>query len=293
MDWKKAVNNIRQELWGYIDKNGLKSLIIGASGGVDSAVCCALAAPVCRAHHLPFIVRSLPTVSNRREENQRATLTGNLFGTDFKEVSIDRLQTEINAFLLLEEGNCQDAIEERIRAGNVSARARMIYLYNLAFRHKGLVLSTDNLTEFYLGFFTLHGDHNDYGMIQNLWKTEVYELARYLILMELNGDVAQLMEDCIKAVPTDGLGITNSDLDQIGTKTYEEADQILKIWLCFDENMFNDPTGKYMFPGRPEKYSDFEKLHKTLAQHPVILRYEKTHFKRDWPIIIERKKIFN
>lgn len=56
------------------------------------------------------------------------------------------------------------------------ARCRMMYLYDIASRHKGLVMSTDNQTEYQLGFWTIHGDVGDFDPIQDLWKTEVYEL---------------------------------------------------------------------------------------------------------------------
>lgn len=58
-----------------------------------------------------------------------------------------------------------------IADGNIQARLRMIYLYNLASIHKGLVMSTDNQTEYQLGFWTIHGDVGDFDPIQDLWKT--------------------------------------------------------------------------------------------------------------------------
>ncbi len=91
----------------------------------------------------------------------------------------------------------------------------------------GMVLSTDNYTELLLGFWTLHGDVGDYGMIQNLWKTEVYAMARYIVNNLDNKKAKNALQLCIDAVATDGLGITNNDLEQIQAKTYEEVDQIL------------------------------------------------------------------
>ena len=294
MNSKQVTTNIRRELKDYIQRHHLKSLVIGVSGGIDSTVCCALARPVCDELDIPLIGRSLPTNSNTEEEQIRADKTGKIFCTDYKEVNIRQLFRATDSFLAL-EGKACTVKGELIRRGNIKARARMIYLYNLAFIHGGMVLSTDNLTEYYLGFFTLHGDHNDYGPIQNLWKTEVYELAQYLVeeLEEAgNTEAAEIMRESIEAIPTDGLGITDSDLDQIGAKDYAEVDIILKTWLCFSKKEFEDPTGTYTFPGRPEVYGDFAVYPRKVANHPVVKRYERTHFKRLWPISIDRKKIF-
>ena len=103
----------------------------------------------------------------------------------------------------------------------------MIYLYDIAQEHNGLVLSTDNWTELMLGFWTLHGDCGDYGMIQNLWKTEVYEMASTFV-ENLEEKRSRALLDCIEAIPTDGLGISASDLDQIGAESYKEVDEILQ-----------------------------------------------------------------
>lgn len=123
----------------------------------------------------------------------------------------------------------------------------MIYLYNLASIHKGLVMSTDNQTEYQLGFWTIHGDVGDFDPIQGLWKTEVYELAKWLIgyyygcgiKKEVDADGARKICDMCEAIkksisltPTDGLGISNSDLDQIGAKSYYDVDRVLQTLTC-------------------------------------------------------------
>jgi len=82
MDYEKAVNNIRKELKTYIQENNLKSLILGVSGGIDSALCAVLAKPVCDELNIPLIGRSLPSSSNKSVENSRAALIGKYFCTN-------------------------------------------------------------------------------------------------------------------------------------------------------------------------------------------------------------------
>lgn len=155
----------------------------------------------------------------------------------------------------------------KLRKGNVKARMRMIYLYDLAQKHGGMVLSTDNYTEYLLGFWTLHGDVGDYGMIQTLWKTEIYALSQYIVDNELiTPESKKALQDCIDAVPTDGLGISSSDLDQLGVTTYNEVDRILKLHL-------EDPG-------------------KSDPENPVVKRHIKSTYKRENPYNLERDSIF-
>ena len=283
MNYEKVVKNIRSELKIYIKDNNIKSLVLGISGGIDSALCAVLAKPVCNELGIKLIGRSLPTISNKSEENKRAEQIGKLFCTDFEEISI---QSEFVALAYLvyenDDGHGHPHGDQRaIKNGNIKARIRMIYLYDIASRKKGMVLSTDNYTEYLLGFWTLHGDVGDYGMIQNLWKTEVYDMAWWF--MENDDDMtvnqAESLLKCIEADATDGLGITNSDLDQImpewegnSRDGYKEVDKILQKFIAPINHITDD-------------IKDWDKLEKT----PVIQRLLKTEFKRKNPYNIPRK----
>ena len=142
------------------------------------------------------------------------------------------------------EGLVEDPIKYKFRMGNIKARMRMIYLYNLAARTGGIVISNDNLTEFNLGFWTICGDVGDFAPIIGLWKTEVYQLAEYMVTYLDEYKSANLLS-CITANATDGLGISSTDLDQIlpdwrdrhqSTKGgYEEVDDIFKKY--FKQNL--------------------------------------------------------
>ena len=240
INYESAIKNIRSELKTYLVDSNLKSVVLGVSGGIDSTLCALLAQPVCHDLNIPLIGRSLPSSSNSEGENTRAMVIGDLFCDNFKEVNISR-QTDSLIHLVDEPYHNQDeswrlyAEERAIQNGNVKARVRMIYLYDLASINQGVVLSTDNWTEYLLGFWTLHGDVGDYGMVQSLWKTEVYEMSDWIVKNELTSDfVKEAVQEVINADATDGLGISKSDMDQImpGWKGssragYAEVDKIL------------------------------------------------------------------
>lgn len=267
-DPKKTIEHIRFHLDEYIKCYDLKSLVIGVSGGIDSALCCALVKPVCKDIGIPLIGRSIPIETNKEDEIIRADRVGKYFCTEFEE---DDLSLAFQWFVEFSNPHIYSESDEtkmKLRLGNIKARLRMIYLYDLAQKNNGMVLSTDNYTEYLLGFWTLHGDVGDYGMLQNLWKTEVYQLAQEIIDSELvGGNEMGALFDCIHGIPTDGLD-ERSDYEKIGAKSYDEIDQILQDYLNGTLDM-----GKVGF------------------DNPVIQRYKKTNFKRYNPLNLKREDI--
>ena len=238
IDYSKFIENSRKWLSQYIKDNHLQSIIIGVSGGIDSTVSCAIASPVCKELNIPLIGRSLPTTSNKIGETTTAFKVGEAFCNDFKEVPIENSFNFVFSDLALNEGRITP-----LQEGNIKARLRMIYLRHLASIHKGVVLDNDNFTEWNLGFWTVGGDSPmDINLgLHYLWKTEIYELAKYLVtnyaaqnkLKESN-----VIIESIKLIPTDGNGISNSDCDQFGLDNYEQVDDVLKTMYYpkLDEN---------------------------------------------------------
>ena len=232
IDYKKFAAKSSCYLARYIAENNLKSLVLGISGGIDSTIVAFLACVACRTAGVPLIGRSLPAHSNNPEEINAADLVGQAFCDDYKKVSIERMYARVADEMELTEGKMTP-----LQLGNVKARLRMIYLYNLASIHGGCVLDTDNRTEHELGFWTIHGDVGDLncGLIY-LWKTEVYELAKYLLneyeaLIVKNKNINLIinaLKQSIALIPTDGNGVSSSDCEQFGLDNYEQVDDVLK-----------------------------------------------------------------
>lgn len=271
MNYKNKIKTIRSELDRYLKENSINALIIGISGGIDSTLCAALAAPVCKENNIPLIGRSIPITTNTSAEIKRAQEVGKYFCDDFEEVRFDSTYYSI-------VGHCcgddltSDAKKLAVRLGNMKARLRMIYLYDLAQKHRGMVLSTDNYTEYNLGFWTLHGDVGDFGMIQNLWKTQVYEMTEYLLGEENNESAQKCLKDALEAVATDGLGITNSDLDQLLPEFKGTSREGYKI---IDKELIGFFKGEIPVDGRSV----------------VIRRHLLTKFKRNNPYNISLEDI--
>lgn len=265
--------NIRRELTEYIKYNKIQSLVLGVSGGIDSAVIAALVKPIALKQGIPLIGVSLPMEGNKEEEVARAEAIGKAFCSWLHTSHIDHISDALKTHMNLSP-------EDKIRFGNIKARLRMIYLYDIARASNGMVLSTDNWTELMLGFWTLHGDVGDYGCIQNLTKSEVYDLADAL-LYEVIEDPKKYepLDACRKAIPTDGLGITDSDYDQLGVKDYQEADEIIQAYLYLSDKQF---------PLTSTERARLDELKAT----KVIQRHLATEFKRNNPCNISRPDLF-
>ena len=277
MNYKKFVENSRKWLEDYITSNHLQSLVIGVSGGIDSTVSCAIASPVCKKLNIPLIGRSLPSESNASVENNAAKLVGEAFCNDFKIISISNAFKTVHQ--LCYEGECLNHSEvinniTNLQDGNIKARLRMIYLRNLASMHRGVVLDNDNFTEWNLGFWTVGGDSPmDINLgLHYLWKTEVYELAGYLLEKQNQSDKYQALLASIKLTPTDGNGVmSGGDCAQFGLDNYSQVDDVLKTMY------FNNL--KY----ETEKVNEYIRLIDSYNEQgvdSVMVKHQNSAFKR-------------
>ena len=276
-DYKLVFDNIVEDLRQYVIKNKLKSMVLGISGGIDSTVCAAICHEASKKTGVPLIGRSL-TIKNKMDEVDTSILVGKAFCNDFKERYINGMFVDIESDLrCFETKYYKEKLTYPIANGNIQARLRMIYLYHLAGITNGFVIDSDNKTENLLGFWTICGDVGDYKPIGNLWKTEVYELAKYLEeKYKYNSDMKVVaVTNSIGLTPTDGLGISSSDLEQIGANSYEEVDEILQGLLAsFDEQHSNIETVIKSFKDNYNGSIDKDVVDK------VCGRYRKSNFKR-------------
>jgi NAD+ synthetase len=176
LDYGKVFEVLVKETANYVKVNNLRAMVLGISGGIDSTVVAAICHEVSKQTGILLIGRSLP-IKNKSDEFATSVHVGEAFCNEFK---VYRLERSYRA-TLFDAGDVNmansyylDELEEMpsrtpIANGNLQARCRMMYLYDIASRYKGLVMSTDNQTEYQLGFWTIHGDVGDFDPIQDLW----------------------------------------------------------------------------------------------------------------------------
>ena len=210
----------------YLEQNGLKSIVLGISGGIDSTVVAVICNEINKRNpELKLIGVSLPSNTNEDSEINTAKLVGESFCNIFQ---IQSIQGMFSYFI---ENTADTPKQTPLANGNIKARLRMIYLYNIAGLNKGIVMSTGNLTETYTGFWTIHGDEGDLGPIETLYKHQVYELANWMIEnLDLSDGQKGAIKESMKLTPTDGNGVmAGGDLAQIAPgHTYDEVDKILE-----------------------------------------------------------------
>ena len=196
----------RAFLRAEFEASGRSSLVVGLSGGIDSAVASALAVDALGADRVRGVM--MPYVTSSPASLTDAQAVAVHLGMAVERVDITPLA---EAFLAAVPSS------ERVRRGNVMARCRMVVLYDHSARDDALVLGTGNRTEWLLGYTTMYGDNacalNPLGQ---LYKTEVRLLA---------SDFG-LPAAVLTKAPSADLWAGQADEDELGV-TYAEADRLL------------------------------------------------------------------
>jgi len=197
---------------GVVEGTGTNGVVIGISGGIDSATVAYVAAKALGKERVLGLI--MPYYENADVED--AKLVCESLGIDFKVVSIKPIVDEFERAV--------GGLDPRSR-GNVMARTRMVLLYAHANSMNRLVLGTSNRSEVLTGYFTKWGDGaSDYAPLINLYKTEVWRVAESL----------GVPERIIRKKPSAGLWEGQTDEDELGV-SYRLLDEIL--WRLVDLGM--------------------------------------------------------
>ena len=175
-DYDDVKNKIVKWLGDYVIEHNIKALVIGVSGGIDSAVVSTLAAST----GLPTYVLGMPIHQNPEQENL-SDIHLEWLQSNFSNVIVNKFDLtkvfETFKFTMRELGTDTHAL------ANSRSRIRMVTLYQVATSVGGIVVGTGNKVEDYgVGFYTKYGDGGvDIAPIADLYKTEVWELGRHFV----------------------------------------------------------------------------------------------------------------
>ena len=249
MQTQKVIDHIIEWLKDYAKKANAQGYIIGVSGGVDSGVVSTL----CAMTGLKTLLIEMP-IHQKEDQVSRAldhieNLKSRFPNVEAISVNLTSTFDELYKSFNVKDG---DFPNEKLALANTRARLRMLTLYYFGQLNGLLVCGTGNKVEdFGIGFYTKYGDGGvDVSPIADLYKTEVYELAKHL----------NLIESIQNAIPTDGLwDVDRTDEQQIGA-TYPELEKIQKEWGTKTEA---DYSGRDL-----EVYKIFSRMNKA-AQHKM------------------------
>ncbi|MBI4226029.1 NAD(+) synthase [Candidatus Roizmanbacteria bacterium] len=210
-------------LRSILKKSGFNKLIIGLSGGIDSTTSLYLARKVLPSKNI--FIAYLYYFQPKTTLIQKICSALKIPAQNQYFISIKKPVDEFKKLLSINNQPRQTWLAQltinNVRLGNIMARIRMIMLFDLAKKHSALVCGTENKSEHYLGYFTRFGDAaSDIEPIQHLYKTQVYQLAKYL----------KVPQEVIEAKPTAGLWSGQTDEGEFGF-SYQEADQVLYLYF--------------------------------------------------------------
>lgn len=204
------VSFLRDEI---VVRRGFSDVVVGVSGGVDSAVTLLLAARALGAPHVHAFL--LPYATSAPESLEHGRLVCDAAGVESRTIEITGA---VDAYV-----NAEEPEMSALRRGNLAARMRTLVLFDQSARLDALPLGTGNKSERLLGYFTWHADDAPpINPIGDLFKTQVIELARHL----------GVPEPILAKPPSADLVPGVHDADELGI-TYAEADPILH-WLLDD-----------------------------------------------------------
>ena len=208
----------------YVQKNGFKSIALGLSGGIDSALVAAIAADAIGAKNVYGV--SMPSKYSSEHSKTDAKDTADRIGLNFRTVEIEPM---VSAYL--ENLDLTGLAEE-----NLQARVRGMILMGLSNQEGHLVLATGNKSELSVGYSTIYGDAvGGFAPLMDVPKVDVWELAKWRNQSALsNGEVAPIPESSISKPPSAELRPGQQDSDSL--PDYEELDAILEMYVEQDQS---------------------------------------------------------
>jgi NAD+ synthase (glutamine-hydrolysing) len=226
-DLAQVYNALTTGVRDYVTKNGFKGVVLGLSGGIDSALTLAIAVDALGAHAvhavmMPFEYTSQLSLDAAAE--QAATL-----GVAYRSISIKSIYDQFVAALALEfEGLAEDVTEQ-----NLQARCRGVLLMAISNKKGYLVLTTGNKSEIAVGYSTLYGDMaGGFDVLKDVSKTLVYELSKYRNTL---GDSAESV--AVEAIPQRVIDrppsaeLAPGQVDQDNLPPYDILDRILELYI--------------------------------------------------------------
>jgi NAD+ synthase (glutamine-hydrolysing) len=217
----------------YVEKNGFHDVVVGVSGGIDSALTAALAVEALGSERVHCV--SMPSrFSSEHTRGDARKLAENL-GADFRELAIEPIVEAVTATL----AHSFDGLEPDLTEENIQARIRGVLLMALSNKHGWLVVATGNKSELAVGYATLYGDMaGGFALLKDVFKTDVFRLAAHL---NRRAGRELIPASTIERAPSAELRADQLDEDSL--PPYPALDRVLAEYVELDrsrEDLMND-----------------------------------------------------
>ncbi len=211
----------------YVRKNGFREIVVGVSGGIDSALVAALAVEALGAERVHCV--SMPSRYSSEGTRSDAERLADLLDSDFREIPIEPMvETYLAALAPHFTGREPDLTEE-----NLQARIRGTLLMALSNKFGWLLVATGNKSEMSVGYATLYGDMaGGFALLKDVFKTDVFRLARYL---NERAGRELIPASIIERAPSAEL--RSDQLDEDSLPPYPKLDRVLEAYVEEDRSL--------------------------------------------------------
>jgi NAD+ synthase (glutamine-hydrolysing) len=210
----------------YLDKNGFREIVLGLSGGIDSALTATLAVEALGPERV--IAVSMPSRYSSAETQADARELAENLGIRFLELPIEDVVDAVDATLAEPFAGTEPGLAEE----NVQARARGLLLMALSNKFGWLVVATGNKSELAVGYATLYGDMaGGFALLKDVFKTDVFRLARHL---NERAGRELIPQTTIDRAPSAELRHDQRDEDSL--PPYAELDRVLEAYVEQDRS---------------------------------------------------------
>ena len=209
----------------YVYKNNFKSVLIGLSGGIDSALCAVLASDALGVENV-YLVKMPSRYTSKQSFTDADNLINALGCKNILDLNIENIYNSFLTELETSFNNCQPDLTEE----NLQARIRGVLLMALSNKFSHLVLATSNKSESAVGYATLYGDMcGAFSPLKDIYKTLVYQLVKWrnnnVSLISFANNLNLVSSSLINKAPTAELRDNQKDSDNL--PEYDILDQIL------------------------------------------------------------------
>jgi NAD+ synthase (glutamine-hydrolysing) len=210
----------------YVEKNGFSDVVLGISGGIDSALTAALAAEALGPERVVCV--SMPSRFSSGATRSDARLVAESLGTRYLEIPIEPIVEAVDRALAEPFAGTEPGVAEE----NVQARVRGLLLMALSNKFGWLPLATGNKSELSVGYATLYGDMaGGFALLKDVYKTDVYRLARHL---NERAGRELIPASVIDRAPSAELRADQRDEDSL--PPYAKLDRVLEAYVELDSS---------------------------------------------------------
>ncbi|HYY32863.1 MAG TPA: NAD+ synthase [Gaiellaceae bacterium] len=263
----------------YVQKNGFAEVVLGVSGGIDSALTAALAAEALGPEHVVCV--SMPSQYTSAGTRADAKHVADGLGARYMEIPIESIREAVGVALADAFAGTEPGIAEE----NLQARIRGLLVMALSNKFGSLPLATGNKSELSVGYSTLYGDMaGGFALLKDMYKTDVYRLAKHLNARARRELIPQSVLD---RAPSAELRADQKDEDSL--PPYPQLDQVLEAYVELDSSREELTTDGFDPEVVERAVEMIDKAEYKRRQAPPGVKLRPKAFGRDWRVPITNR----